>query len=84
MSAAILPVSPGADLLRRKRFTRSEVDRMLEIGILDGQRCELIDGELIDKMGQNPPHAYMPFEDSLPGSSGFLGRTGCRYSRPSR
>jgi Uma2 family endonuclease len=58
MSAAILPASPAADSLRRKRFTRSEVDRMLEIGILDGQRCELIDGELIDKMGQNPPHAY--------------------------
>jgi hypothetical protein len=48
MSAAILP----ADSLRRKRFRRSEVDRMRELGILDGQRCELI-----DKMGQNPPHA---------------------------
>lgn len=30
---------------------------MLELGIFDGQRCELIDGELIDKMGQNPQHA---------------------------
>jgi len=58
MSAAILPASLAADSLRRKRFTRSEVDRMLELGIFDGQRCELIDGELIDKMGQNPPHAY--------------------------
>lgn len=52
--SAILP----ADSLRRKRFTRIEVDRMQELGIFDGQRCELIDGELIDKMGQNPPHAY--------------------------
>jgi Uma2 family endonuclease len=58
MSAATLPVSPAADSLRRKRFTRGEVDRMQELGIFDGQRCELIDGELIDKMGQNPPHAY--------------------------
>ena len=58
MPAAILPASTVADSLRRKRFTRGEVDRMLETGILDGQRCELIDGELIDKMGQNPPHAY--------------------------
>jgi Uma2 family endonuclease len=57
MSAAILPASSAADSLRRKRFTRGEVDRMLELGIFDGQRCELIDGELIDKMGQNPPHA---------------------------
>jgi Uma2 family endonuclease len=58
MSAAILPTSLAADSLRRKRFTRREVDRMLELGIFDDQRCELIDGELIDKMGQNPPHAY--------------------------
>ncbi len=57
MSAAILPVSPPGDSLRRKRFTRREFDRMVEISIFDGQRCELIDGELIDKMGQNPPHA---------------------------
>jgi Uma2 family endonuclease len=53
MSAAILP----ADSLRRKRFTRNEVDRMQELGIFDRQRCELIDGELIDKAGQHPPHA---------------------------
>ena len=58
MSTAILPASPAADSLRRKRFNRGEVDRMQELGIFDGQRCELIDGELIDKMGQNPPHAY--------------------------
>ena len=53
MSAAILP-----DSLRRKRFTRSEVDHMQELGIFDGRRCELIDGELIDKTGQSPLHAY--------------------------
>ena len=37
MSAAILPASPAADSLRRKRFTRGEVDRMMELGIFDGQ-----------------------------------------------
>jgi Uma2 family endonuclease len=41
----------------RKRFTRSEVDQMEESGLFAGQRLELIDGDLIDKMGQNPPHA---------------------------
>jgi Uma2 family endonuclease len=41
----------------RKRFTRAEVERMLEAGLFEDQRCELIDGDLIDKMGQNPPHA---------------------------
>jgi Uma2 family endonuclease len=42
----------------RKRFTRTEVERMLEAGMFAGQRFELIDGDLIDKMGQKPPHAY--------------------------
>ena len=48
MSAAALP---------RKRFTREEVDRLEETGLFNGQRFELIDGDLIDKMGQHPPHA---------------------------
>lgn len=57
MSAAILPAPPAADAVRRKRFTRGEVNRLLEIGFFNGARFELIDGELIDKMGQKPPHA---------------------------
>ena len=43
---------------RRKRFTRAEVQRLLEGGLFEGQRYELIEGDLIDKMGQHPPHAY--------------------------
>src|SRR5690349_13136407 len=42
----------------RKRFTRDEVEQMLDAGLFAGQRFELIDGDLIDKMGQAPPHAY--------------------------
>jgi Uma2 family endonuclease len=42
----------------RKRFTREEVDRLTETGFFEGFRYELIDGDLIDKMGQNPPHAH--------------------------
>ncbi len=30
---------------------------MTGVGLFAGQRYELIDGDLIDKMGQNPPHA---------------------------
>lgn len=30
---------------------------MLDTGFFAGQRFELIDGELVDKMGQNPQHA---------------------------
>jgi Uma2 family endonuclease len=42
----------------RKRFTRGEVEQMLDAGLFAGQRFELIDGDLIDKMGQNPPHSH--------------------------
>ncbi len=31
---------------------------MLDAGLFVGQRLELIDGDLINKMGQNPPHAF--------------------------
>jgi Uma2 family endonuclease len=48
----------GVDLsLRRKKWTREEVNHLLESGVFDGQRFELIDGELIDKRGQGPRHA---------------------------
>jgi Uma2 family endonuclease len=58
MAVSILhPPLSGDPPLPRKRFTRSEVDQMLATGIFAGQRFELIDGELIDKMGQKPLHA---------------------------
>lgn len=41
----------------RKRWTRSECAVLEESGAWDQQRLELIDGELIDKMGKNRPHA---------------------------
>jgi Uma2 family endonuclease len=44
--------------LPHKKFTRDEVNRLLETDIFAGQRFELMDGELIDKIGQKPPHAY--------------------------
>ena len=55
-SATLLP-SWEAAAPPRKRFTRSEVEHMLDAGLFAGQRFELIDGDLIDKMGQIPPHA---------------------------
>ena len=44
------------DLLGRSDYTREEVNRMEETGVLVG-KYELLEGHLIDKMGQNPPHA---------------------------
>ena len=56
--APLLPFRSAAGELPRKRFTRQEVERFQEAGVFDGQRYELIDGDLVDKMGQNPPHAF--------------------------
>jgi Uma2 family endonuclease len=58
MSAAVLPPATETDV-RRIRFSRGDVERMLHAGILEGRRFELIEGELIDKMGQKPPHIYV-------------------------
>jgi Uma2 family endonuclease len=40
------------------RWTRKQCRAMLESGILTG-RYELIEGEIINKMGQGPRHAYV-------------------------
>jgi Uma2 family endonuclease len=56
MSAAVLPPPAGIGFAPRKKFTRDEVEQMLDSGIFAGQRFELIDGDLIDKMGQKQPH----------------------------
>lgn len=58
MLAPTLPLPLLADeVLPRKRFTRAEVLHMMELGLFEGKRYELIDGDLIDKMRQKPPHA---------------------------
>jgi Uma2 family endonuclease len=57
MSGALnLPLSPS-DAPRRMQFTRADADRLSAAGVFDGRRFELIDGDLYDKSGQNPPHA---------------------------
>ena len=40
----------------RKRWTRAECDALGAAGLLDLERVELIEGELITKMGKKPPH----------------------------
>lgn len=58
MPAAPMPIPELAEAAPpRKRFTREEVERLTESGVFAGQRFELIDGDLIDKMGQKPAHA---------------------------
>jgi Uma2 family endonuclease len=42
----------------RKRWKRSECVSLVESGLLTG-RYELIDGEIVPKMGQKPAHAFV-------------------------
>jgi len=42
--------------MTRKKLTADEVEQMEEAGLFEDSRFELIDGELIDKMGRKPPH----------------------------
>jgi Uma2 family endonuclease len=64
MASVLVPAEALRDaaapvvLPRRKRFTRSDVARLSDAGVFEGQRYELIEGDLIDKMGQNPPHVW--------------------------
>jgi len=46
-----IPLSPP-----RKRWTRAECAALEASGIWEAQKLELIDGELISKMGKNRPH----------------------------
>jgi Uma2 family endonuclease len=50
------PPAPAAPCPPRKRWTRDECERAEAAGIFDQQHLELIEGELIDKMGKNRPH----------------------------
>jgi Uma2 family endonuclease len=40
----------------RKRWTRMECEALETTGLLNDQKLELVDGELISKMGKNRPH----------------------------
>jgi Uma2 family endonuclease len=50
------PQAPAAPCPPRKRWTRAECERLEGLGLFDQQRIELVQGELIDKMGKNRPH----------------------------
>ena len=51
----IAELSPYENTPGRIRFTRAQCETMRECGILEG-RYELIDGEIISKTRQKPPH----------------------------
>src|SRR5678816_3338725 len=54
----VRPHSENEPEPRRKRWTRQECAKLVEFGLLRG-RYELIDGEIIEKMGQGWLHSYV-------------------------
>lgn len=50
------PVAPSPPQPPRKRWTRTECLALEASGLWDQQRLELVQGELISKMGKNRPH----------------------------
>ena len=51
-----LPEPPIPLIPPRKRWTRAECALLASAGILAYEHLELIEGELIDKMGKHRPH----------------------------
>lgn len=58
MPSALIEVPVDRDTLgpSRKRWTRAECAALEASGLLNQQHLELVEGELIDKMGKNRPH----------------------------
>ena len=53
-------ILPDSAQLPRKRWTRDDVRRLLEQGHLDpNKHYELIEGEIVEKMGQGRKHIYI-------------------------
>lgn len=50
-------IAPELEIFpNRYRWTVEAYHKLMELGVLEG-RNEILDGEIIDKMGQNPAHA---------------------------
>jgi Uma2 family endonuclease len=64
---------PAEQSPRRKRWTRAECELISMMGLWDREHLELIDGELIDKMGKNRPHVKVALllHEWLTGVFGF-------------
>lgn len=57
-----VPADWAAQALPHKTWTRRELAVVESIGLLEGERFELLDGELIHKMGKKRPHVVATME----------------------
>jgi Uma2 family endonuclease len=72
--ALVEPIAPlPLESLPRKRWTRAEIEKLSSMGWFAGEHYELIDGELIDKMGKHESHvlAVMLVQNWLTTIFGF-------------
>ena len=51
-----LPITGIEPSIRRKVWTREEAQRLVDSGFPNAEKLELIQGELIDRMGKRHPH----------------------------
>lgn len=49
-------------IVGRRTWTANEYDRLADLGFFDDEKLELIEGEIIPKMPQNPSHATAVFQ----------------------
>lgn len=47
---------PPPENPERKRWTREECRQLIALGVLEPGRYELLEGDIVEKMGQNEPH----------------------------
>ena len=66
------PVQAIPPLPPRKAWTRGECAVLVSTGLLDGPSFELVEGELIRKMGKNRPHSWVA-QDLLVWLIGIFG-----------
>ena len=59
VAVTIEPAASAALNPPRKRWTRAECEVLERSGLLANEHLELIDGELITKMGKNRPHVIL-------------------------
>ena len=93
MSTALLfPFDSAKDALPRKKFTRKDVELMTAYDFFEGQRYELINGDVIDKVGQKPARVgnsapygrLIQVFQALPGTHTDGNGCGARRQQPQR
>lgn len=56
MSVILTQVLPG--ITQRRGWSLEDFERAADVGLFAGEKLELIEGEVVEKMTQKPPHAW--------------------------